>query len=105
MPPSTQGSEQDRRFLLQSLQEFSRGVGEAPIVTKWTNSAEDVVSLSGIDSGKNLAPEQKDQAITFVLSTDDVDRHGDVISADGWVLDSYRENPMSLDDPDAEFEK
>ena len=35
-------------------------------------------------------------AVTFVLSTDEVDRHGDVVSADGWRLEAYRENPVLL---------
>ena len=34
--------------------------------------------------------------VTFVLSTDDVDRHGDVVCADGWRLEAYRENPVLL---------
>ena len=33
---------------------------------------------------------------TFVLSTDDVDRHGDVVSADGWRLEGYLRNPVLL---------
>lgn len=92
MPTTTQESGRDRRLLLESLQAFSRGVGEAPLVTKWTHLAEDGAN----PSGKPFAGESKDQAITFVLSTDDVDRHGDVIAADGWALDSYRENPVLL---------
>jgi hypothetical protein len=32
--------------------------------------------------------------MTFVISTDEIDRHGDVIVADGWKLDSYRKNPV-----------
>ncbi len=32
----------------------------------------------------------------FVASTDDVDRHGDVVSVKGWVLDAYRRNPVFL---------
>ena len=92
MPISTQESERDRRLLLESLQAFSRGAGEAPLITKWTHSAEDGASLGG----DSMNRESEDQAITFVLSTDEVDRHGDVISADGWVLDSYRENPVLL---------
>ena len=35
-------------------------------------------------------------AVTFVLSTDDVDRHGDVVSADGWRLEPYLRNPVLL---------
>ena len=34
--------------------------------------------------------------VTFVLSTDDVDRHGDVVSADGWRLEAYLRNPVLL---------
>ena len=33
---------------------------------------------------------------TFVLSTDDVDRHGDVVSAEGWRLEAYLRNPVLL---------
>ena len=92
MPTSSQDSERDRRLLLESLQAFDRGVGEAPLVTKWTHAGEDGVRLRGEAEKAG----SDDQAITFVLSTDEVDRHGDVISADGWVLDSYRENPVLL---------
>lgn len=101
MPTSTQESGRERRVLLESLQAFSRGEVEAPVVTKWTPASESLEVLSsecplkdfhakGTSDGSSV------QAITFVLSTDEVDRHGDVISADGWVLDSYRENPVLL---------
>ena len=103
MPTSTQESGRERRLLLESLRAFSRGDEEAPLVTRWTNSTGAGAGLSGEspidrdeDSTKNSLDHGKDQAITFVLSTDDVDRHGDVISADGWVLESYRENPVLL---------
>ena len=43
----------------------------------------------------NAAP-NADGPVTFILSTDDVDRHGDIVSADGWRLDAYRENPVLL---------
>ena len=79
MPISAQESARDRRLLLESLHAFSQGTGDAPLVTKWTRTAEDGVRLSG----KALGGETDDLAITFVLSTDEVDRHGDVISADG----------------------
>ena len=92
MPISTHESEQDRHLLLQSLQAFGRGDEEAPLVSKWTNSVADGFSLNS----KASAVESEDQAIAFVLSTDDVDRHGDVIAADGWVLNSYRTNPVLL---------
>ncbi len=96
MPTSTQESGRERRLLLESLQAFSRGDGDAPLVTKWTNSTETGAGPSGESSVNESTKESLDGAIRFVLSTDDVDRHGDVITADGWVLDSYRENPVLL---------
>ena len=45
-------------------------------------------------TGSPRLPRLIDGPITFVLSTDDVDRHGYVVAADGWVLDSYRKNPV-----------
>ena len=96
MPTSTQESGRERRLLLESLQAFSRGEQEAPLVTKWTNSAEAGAGLDDESSVKDSPDGAMDQAIKFVLSTDDVDRHGDVISTDGWVLDSYRKNPVLL---------
>lgn len=92
MPTSNQEPGRERRLLLESLRAFKNGVGEAPLVTKWTHWAE-----AGADTGSGApVKDAPDQAITFVLSTDDVDRHGDVISASGWVLDSYRDNPVLL---------
>ena len=36
------------------------------------------------------------EALTFVLSTDDVDRHGDMVLAEGWRLEAYLRNPVLL---------
>ena len=49
-------------------------------------------------AGSAASPVAKGDAglVTFVLSTDDIDRHGDVVSADGWQLESYRRNPVLL---------
>jgi len=35
-------------------------------------------------------------AMTFVVSSEEVDRHGDVVSAAGWQLAAYRQNPVFL---------
>ena len=35
-------------------------------------------------------------AMTFVISSEEVDRHGDVVSAAGWQLAAYRQNPVFL---------
>ena len=58
------------------------------MLTKWCDLAQTGVERRDADSA--AAP------VTFVLSTDEVDRHGDVVSADGWVLDAYRRNPVLL---------
>ena len=105
MPTSTHETGRERRLLLESLQAFSRGAGEAPLVTKWTMASEPFAGSFSSPGGdcplkdlhrKESQDGHNDQAITFVLSTDDVDRHGDIISADGWALDSYRANPVLL---------
>ena len=47
-------------------------------------------------AGAANADGRADGPVTFILSTDEVDRHGDVVAADGWRLDAYRENPVLL---------
>ena len=39
---------------------------------------------------------EENRTITFVLSTENVDRDGDVIRADGWILDNFLKNPVVL---------
>lgn len=41
-----------------------------------------------MDSGENEA--------TFIFSNNDVDRYGDTIDVNGWVLDNYLKNPVAL---------
>ena len=82
------GDSWGRERLLEALDAFRRGVGEPPLLRKWT----------GAESGTG-AVEKDDGAgprLSFVLSTDEVDRHGDVITAGGWSLESYRSNPVFL---------
>ena len=59
---------------------------ERATVVKWNA----VGVTTGVGADKAAGP------VTFVLSTDEVDRHGDVVSADGWRLEAYRENPVLL---------
>lgn len=40
--------------------------------------------------------EIKGRKIPFVISTNDVDRDGDVVSVDGWDLKNYQKNPVVL---------
>ncbi len=82
------GDSWGRERLLEALDAFRRGVSEPPLLRKWTGA------------GPETSPVQKDDGpgprLSFILSTDEVDRHGDVISADGWDLESYRSNPVFL---------
>ena len=62
--------------------------GQDSMLTKWRCPA---MPVADSKSGDN-----PDAPVTFVLSTDEVDRHGDVISAEGWRLESYLRNPVLL---------
>ena len=63
-----------------------RANGVGGTVVKWHPAGTPVEAANGEKSGE----------LTFVLSTDDVDRHGDVVSADGWRLEAYLRNPVLL---------
>ena len=73
-----------RELLLEALESYRKGLREAPILDQW-------MPTSSVEPSEESAG-----AMTFVLSTDDVDRHGDIISADGWLLEAYRSNPVFL---------
>ena len=73
----------ERERLLEALDAFHWGIGDAPLLRKWNEAG------SPGDGGQA-------QPMVFVLSTDEVDRHSDEIAADGWKLESYRGNPVFL---------
>ena len=79
-----QHDEWQRERLLEALDSYRLGISDAPLLRKWSGVAGDA---PGLEQGEPMA---------FVISTDEVDRHGDVIAADGWNLDSYRNNPVFL---------
>lgn len=37
-----------------------------------------------------------ERVLTFIISTETPDRHGDTIAVDGWQLDAFRKNPVVL---------
>ena len=84
MSTEVTGTSWERERLLEALDAHARGLTEPPLIRKWNQ----VEGLSK-DAGQ-------DQPMSFVISTDDVDRHGDVIVAQGWHLESYRRNPVFL---------
>ena len=79
MSNAATGWERDR--LLEALDAHRRGLSYAPQVQKLAHS---------------LEPDSDGGKMTFVVSTDDVDRQGDTIAIDGWMLDSYLRNPVFL---------
>lgn len=40
---------------------------------------------------------EKDSTAVFVLSTSDIDRHGDVVDQDSWQLENFMNNPVFLE--------
>ena len=71
---------------------------ESPVV-KWNAAGVAAGASSSLGLASGLAADTGQKAagpVTFVLSTDDVDRHGDVVSADGWRLEAYLQNPVLL---------
>ncbi len=79
MSDAATGWERDR--LLEALESHRRGLSHAPQVQKQAHS---------------LEPASEGGEMTFVVSTDDVDRQGDTIAVEGWMLDSYLRNPVFL---------
>jgi HK97 family phage prohead protease len=73
-----------RERLLESLEAYRCGLSDAPLLHKW---GEGELRVEADDQGPIMG---------FVISTDEVDRHGDVIVAQGWQLDSYLRNPVFL---------
>ena len=92
----TEGQRQEARQqeqLLEALEDYRRGVADAPYVFKWSvlgAVAAARAEWQGKDAGGG------DASMTFVASTEEVDRHGDVVSVSGWKLDAYRKNPVFL---------
>jgi HK97 family phage prohead protease len=80
----SQGISWERERLLEALEAFQRGVADAPLLRK------------RIETQPLQAEPGQVKPMTFVISTDEVDRHGDVIAAEGWSLESYRRNPVFL---------
>lgn len=94
----------ERERLLEALDSCQRGLSQAPYITKWTGELNNP-SISPLREGRlqgspsqgelqEVLPNQ--DAMKFVISTDEIDRHGDIVSSSGWRLDSFRNNPVVL---------
>ena len=115
-----------RERLLESLESYRRGLADAPLLRKWSAGSFDKLRMSGrgghgISGGNGHGTETalrqaqgerefrvaeseeggvKDSDLnapmTFVISSEEVDRHGDVVLAQGWRLQAYLRNPVFL---------
>lgn len=111
----------ERQAALEQLEAYRRGLAEPPLLIRWNGgaglfppTAADAVN-SGVNGAPHTAAAHDGQSAAnnvigaphiaaaadggpalFVLSTDEVDRHGDVVAAEGWNLEFYRRNPVLL---------
>lgn len=122
------GQGRQREQLLESLEDYRRGLADAPLLRRWSvgplpvwdRSAREWVSEQvetpetsetgearrGWGAGPKAALKdaetnagtnaETDAPMTFLISNEDVDRHGDVVLARGWRLEAYRRNPVFL---------
>ena len=71
----------ERDRLLEALESHQRGMAEAPELRKWAGVKHDTSDA---------------ETMSFVVSTEEVDRHGDTVSVEGWQLQAYMRNPVFL---------
>ena len=112
---SGEGREAEREQLLESLERYRRGLADAPLLRKLGTGlatdpdlAEDGASEVANGAANGVVMEEGGAAasigkdgeggppLTFVISNEEVDRHGDVVVAQGWRLQAYLRNPVLL---------
>ena len=90
----------ERERMLEALDAYRRGLCEPPIIRKWSagpGAGEVTASIAGGHKDlRGCDGLTEATAMTFVISTDEVDHHGDTISTRGWQLDTYKDNPVFL---------
>lgn len=93
------GGERERERLLESLERYRRGLSDAPLLRKRgmgpAGGRQMAVGDGGI-AGSAGRDGEGAGAMTFVISDEEVDRHGDVVVAQGWRLQAYLSNPVLL---------
>ena len=89
----------ERDRLLESLDSYRRGLADAPLLRKWSigpTGRPEVVLGEGEEFVRAEKEEESKSPMTFVISNEEVDRHGDVVLAQGWRLQPYLRNPVFL---------
>ena len=96
-----QGRQRER--LLESLEAYRRGLADAPVLHRWSigpMGTKETSLAAGVGMGLAEKEVERDGGgeppMTFLISNDEVDRHGDVVLAQGWRLEAYRRNPVFL---------
>ena len=89
----------ERERLLEALDSYTRGLSEPPHLRKWSGGSSPTFRQA-TDRDEVASPAhgaaQMEDAMTFVASTEEVDRHGDVVLVKGWRLGAYGRNPVFL---------
>ena len=94
---SEEGWERDR--LLEALESYRRGLADAPLLRKWSvgpTGGPEVVLGAGEEFPRAEKEGDSEPPLTFVISNEEVDRHGDVVLTQGWRLQDYQRNPVFL---------
>ena len=89
----------ERERLLESLDSYRRGLAEAPRLRKWGGgpaAGREVAVEDGNGAPRSEKDDHAEAPMTFVISSEEVDRHGDVVLAQGWRLQAYLQNPVFL---------
>ena len=94
-----EAGERERELLLESLERYRRGLSEAPLLRKrgmGPAGGREAVTEEGRRWGGMGKDGDGGAAMTFVISDEEVDRHGDVVVAQGWRVQAYLSNPVLL---------
>ena len=89
----------ERDRLMEALESYKRGLSDAPYLRKWSDKLSPSLLFPTGQGASGAACKMGDEdggITTFVVSTDQVDRHGDVILVEGWRLEAYMRNPVFL---------
>ena len=89
----------ERERLLEALDSYKRGLSDAPFISKWSDKPSQAFrhpTTRGQVTPTSDRGTRVEGGMPFVVSTDEVDRHGDTISVEGWQFDAYMQNPVFL---------
>lgn len=86
----------ERERLLESLEAYRRGLADAPLLRKWSGGGGGREVVVGDEYSPIEMDADSPAPLTFVISSEEVDRHGDVVLAQGWRLQAYLQNPVFL---------